>query len=82
MVIAQSVKVKIMKKLDHGQRHIMKLIDRDKGPDGWTKVSEALFPHMMKSLPVELVELEKTDTGRRARLTGNGNCVLYAMQWL
>lgn len=69
-------------KLDAGQKHIMHLVARDAKPDGWTSVSEMLYPSISKSLPPELVTLEKLETGGRAKLTVEGQAVLNAMEWI
>ena len=71
-----------MEKLDIQHKHIMKLIDRDKKDDGWTTVSDILYPHLSQNMPGELVEFAG-DTGcYRARLTEKGNNILEAMAWL
>ena len=69
-------------KLRGEQKHIMKLIQRDRGADGWTAVSAALFPHISTNMPGELVEFEKLKGGGRARLTKAGMDVIAAMLWL
>lgn len=71
-----------MRKLDIQHKHIIKLISRDKQPDGWTKVSKFLYPHLVKNMPKELIILEKTNESWKAKLTEKGECVLYAMDWL
>lgn len=71
-------------KLDEGQKHILKLVARDVGADGWTPVSATLYPHLDKSIPKELLDIELVgDEGRgRARLTGKGENLIDAMAWL
>ena len=69
-------------KLDNGQKHILRLIARDCDDEGWTAVSEALYPHLSKNMPSELVEFEKLEIGGRARLTEEGHNVINAMKWL
>ena len=71
-------------KLSPGQKHIIKLVAQDSGPDGWTVVSKAVYPLVANTLPQELVELEPVGTeGRaRARLTPEGQNILSAMEWL
>lgn len=71
-------------KLDAGQKHVLKLIDRDRKLDGWTAVSAQLYPHLSKSLPSVLAVFEPVgNDGRgRARLTEQGESVLMAMEWL
>lgn len=70
-------------KLDDGQKHMLKLVARHT-VDGWTPVSAAVFPALVKRMPTELIELEKVgDNGRgRVRLTEHGQSVLDAMAWL
>lgn len=69
-------------KLEHEHKHILKLIARDIGDDGWTKVSEVLYRPISKGIPTELAEFEKLDDGGRVRLTVQGQSVLDAMEWL
>lgn len=71
-----------MKKLEPQQKHILRLVARDRDSDGWAKVCEALYPHLSQAMPVELVEFEKLETGGRARLTDEGQNVVDAMEWL
>ncbi len=69
-------------KLNAGQKHIMRLIARDKRPDGWTTVSKMLSPLMQTALPDTLAEFRATDVGGEMRLTEEGQQVLEAMDWL
>ena len=72
-------------KLDIQHKHILKLVDRDADEEGWTSVSEKLYPVLSKAMPPELVIFELIDDGfgvGRARLTNQGQMVLYAMEWL
>lgn len=71
-----------MEKLEIQHKHIMKLIDRDKDAEGWTKVSEQLYPVLSENMPSELATFEKLDEGGRARLTEEGQSVINAMKWL
>ncbi len=71
-----------MPKLDAGQKHVLKLIARDKKEDGWATVSEALFKMLSETTPAELVTFEKLEIGGRARLTEMGEEVVEAMAWL
>lgn len=69
-------------KLDAGQRHVLKLIARDKKPDGWTTVSAVLYPTLSKDTPTELAEFEPIGDAGRARLTPSGQGIVDAMEWL
>lgn len=69
-------------KLEHQHKHIMKLIARDRKKDGWTRVSKALYPHLSKNMPKELVAVEATEDGGRAKLTEEGQKIVDAMEWL
>ena len=71
-------------KLDGGKKHVLRLIDKDKGADGWTSVSAQLYSALSKAMPPELAtfELVGTNGGGRARLTDEGNAILRAMEWL
>ena len=70
-------------KLDYGQKHVLKLIAKDSGSDGWTPVSAQVYPVFEKHIPPELVELEETTEGwGRVRLTARGQGVIDAMAWL
>ena len=71
-----------MTKLDMQHKHILNLIDRDCDKEGWTTVSEPLYPVLSKNIPDELATFEKLETGGRARLTNEGQNVLDAMKWL
>jgi len=68
--------------LDHGQKHVLKLIARDRKEDGWTKVSEILYKHLVASMPPELATFEKLEDGGRAKLTTEGQGVINALAWL
>lgn len=70
-------------KLDAGQKHFLNLILKDADAEGWTKVSKAVMPLMLK-MPFELVEVESAgeDGNGRARLTDEGHDVLSAMAWV
>ena len=69
-------------KLEHQHKHILRLVDRDSQPDGWTTVSEQLFDVLSKAMPEELATFEKTDEGGRAKLTTEGKNIIEAMAWL
>lgn len=57
------------------QRHLLRLIQRDAGPDGWATVSAAVWP-LLAILPDDLVELEPGAPGGRVRLTADGAAVV------
>lgn len=61
-------------KLDHKQKHLLKLIDKDKQEDGWTKVSNLLWP-LIEKLPSEFVELHPKLLC--AKLTISGKDLVY-----
>lgn len=69
-------------KLEPQIRHIITLIGRERDTDGWAIISEILWPVLHKLMPLELVIMEKTENGGRAKLTQEGESVFYAMQWL
>lgn len=69
-------------KLGLQHKHIIHLIGRDRGPDGWAVVSATLWPILHKAMPLELVMMEKTETGGKAKLTDEGESVLRAMTWI
>ncbi len=71
------------RKLNSGEKHFLRLIDKSsRAQDGWARVSATLMP-LVKQMPAELVEWEATEDGRgRTRLTAHGNAVLEAMDWL
>jgi len=75
-------KKKPVKKLDIQHKHIMRLLARDAGNNGWVPVSNALYPILSKSMPPELTEFQDSSMGKRARLTEEGKSVLSAMKWL
>lgn len=64
--------------LDPGTKHILRLIQRDKDAEGWTKVSRTLWPWILK-LPIELVETQAREEGGVAKLTERGNIVI---EWI
>lgn len=70
------------RKLDAGQRHVLKIIERDKNAEGWTSVSKVLYPSLVASIPKQLAIFEQKDSGFRAKLTDEGRSLLRAMEWL
>jgi hypothetical protein len=69
-------------KLDAGQKNLLRLCKEEADAEGWAKISATIYPHFVKMIPPELVEMEKTEDGGRARLTEQGLDVLFAMQYL
>jgi hypothetical protein len=69
-------------KLDNAQKHILRLIHRDKDSQGWTKVSEALCKTVRENIPSDLATFEKLEDGGRVKLTEEGNGVILAMAYL
>lgn len=64
-----------MSTLNNGQKHLLRLIRKDSDKEGWTPVSNFVWP-AVEGLPSELVEIEKTETGGRARLLPAGEVVI------
>lgn len=69
-------------KLDAGQKHILRLIERDRNTEGWATIGGMLYKTLSANIPVELATFEKLEVGGRARLTDEGQNVLNAMDWL
>ncbi len=65
--------------LTSGDRHILKLIDRDKKPDGWTTCSEVVWNGIVTKMPPQLVELDADNM--RVRLSNEGENIIAAMAW-
>ncbi len=57
-------------------KHLLRLIRKDQDSEGWTKVSELLWPFAIQ-LPYELVTMSTDE--RKIRLTEVGNIVV---DWL
>ena len=78
------------RKLDSGQKNILRLIRKGADAEGWAPVSAPvtrLFAgpkQPWRGIPPQLCEFELVgDDGRgRARLTEEGNNLLDAMEWL
>lgn len=64
--------------IDHDQKHLMRLILRDRGEDGWAKVSQLVWP-LVSSIPDALVEKKPTEDGGFVKLTHDGETVLAWM---
>lgn len=69
-------------KLNSGQIHILKLIVRDRDADRWAFISKTLYSAISTNLPHELVIFEELEVGGRAKLTEDGEKVVYALNWL
>jgi hypothetical protein len=66
-----------MPRLTYGQIHLMKLAQREAGPDGWAFVSARLWEHCCVIYPDELVEKRPAEDGSgHVRLTDAGTMVL------
>lgn len=61
--------------LTNGEKHLLRLIQKDRDADGWAKVSELVWPFVEK-LPSQLCELRATEDGRFIKLTHDGEVVL------
>jgi hypothetical protein len=64
-----------MSELNQGDRHLLRLVRQGRGADGWSKVSAVVLP-LVQKLPQELVVVEMTESGGRAKLTDSGDTVL------
>lgn len=64
-----------------GHRHLLRLVQRDSGSDGWTPVSSIVFP-LMQAVPQDLLELEQDapGAGGRARLTEKAHSVMELIE--
>jgi hypothetical protein len=62
-------------KLDAGQLHLMRLTQKDAQPDGWAKVSQAIWPFATK-LPDDLVEKRPSGDAGHIRLTEGGKAIV------
>jgi len=68
-------------KLSDSQKHFIRLVAKDSGEDGWTRVSDVVMRGMKASKdfvpPKDLAEIEPLESGRgRARLTERGKTIL------
>ena len=66
---------RIMNKLNHGDKHLLRLVRQGKDNEGWAKVSGVVWP-LVQKLPSELVTIEAIGEGGRAKLTDAGETVL------
>lgn len=63
-------------KLNIGERHALRLAQRDADVNGWTKVSAKLWP-LISKLPADLVEFRPAESGGgHIRLTERGHAVV------
>ena len=73
------------KKLNAGQKHMLRLVVKGRDESGWAPVSRRVMPLIQSEIavPHELVEFEVFNDGSgRVRLTDEGQSVLDAMAWL
>lgn len=63
-------------KLDAGTKHLLRLIDRDKDSEGWTKISKVVWPFIVK-LPSDLVIVRPSEDGGHAQLTKQCSDMLH-----
>ena len=59
------------KRLDAGQRHLLRLVAKGADSEGWAKVSDVVRP-LVEKLPSDLVEIREGEV----RLTPIGKVVL------
>lgn len=71
-----------MKKLDDGQKHVMRLLVKDMNADGWTTISKPVGDFLLKTFPSELLEVKSSDDKYLGRLTAKGEEVYAAMEYL
>lgn len=70
------------RKLTSGELHIMGLMKRDAGLNGWCKTSKPVMG-LVKLLPSELVEFDVFEDGSgSSRLRPLGLSILAAREWL
>jgi len=69
-------------KLTGAQKHLIRLVKKGKGSDGWTAVSEALCKTVSEQIPSDLATFEKLVQGGRIQLTEKGESLLMAMAYL
>lgn len=62
-------------KLDDRARHLLFLVQKGAKEDGWSRVSEMVWP-LLKIIPSELIESRKEDDGGYAKLTEKGQTIL------
>lgn len=70
------------KKLNAGERHLLRLVKNGADAEGWANVSSVVWP-LVAALPNALVETRiQADEQRQVRLTNDGQQILYAEQWI
>lgn len=62
-------------KLSDAERHLLRLARRDADADGWTVVSQLIWP-FVAALPDELLEKRPGKDGGQVRLTEAGAAVI------
>jgi hypothetical protein len=62
--------------LDVNAKYLMKLCSRDADTDGWTPVSDQVWP-LLDMVPDELMEKHAEASGGKVRLTDKGVTVLF-----
>lgn len=64
-----------------GHRHLLRLVQRDAGSDGWKPVSSIVFP-LMQAVPQDLLDLEQDapGAGGRARLTEKARSLMELIE--
>lgn len=55
--------------------HFMRLCEKGRKEDGWTDVSEVVWP-LISEVPNDLMDREKLETGGRCKLTEEGEILL------
>ena len=69
------------KKLDDKQKHLLRLIAKGGGDNGWATVSAAVLP-LLKIIPSQFIETIGYEFGGKVRLTDAGKNIVLAMEWL
>lgn len=65
-----------MSKLDYGQKHLLRLALRDGDQDGWSKVSNPVWP-FIDGLPSDLRETKTVEGQHFVRLTDQGKAIAF-----
>lgn len=77
------LEINVPRKLVSGEIHMLRLMKRDAGLNGWCKTSRIVMK-LVKDLPPELVEYEvlAEDGSGSSRLRPEGEALLKALEWL